>query len=384
MSGTKLFLAECPGCERAVRQNLREPLYPPKSGTLPEWQAARIQQLARLERSLEGLQIVKRERDVSLIALAQTRLECLRALDLDSIWQARCEGEGAAKGQADEVDMCIAVPPYAAGAAPASEAATSATAGENLPGPEGALAVSENLCRKVAEGTDLRADLAWIGQALAAHNSLRELHGCPPLQWSDDCAAAARLCADACAQQGTMQHSHCQEHGHGQNIFVGTAGSFSAAAAVRSWYDEVQNPGYVTGIEGSQAGTGHFTALVWLASTHVGLNVDSLGQGYIVANYAPAGNMDGSYLRNVPPLGSPMSQRLCARTEPATLVTSELTDEVESILNATPQDGIVAKVREHLRECGEAEISFKPAPGGFIRVRLLQPSGGATCMSASW
>merc|ERR1712032_1561801 len=127
-------------------------------------------------------------------------------------------------------------------------------------------------------------------------------------------------------------------------------------------------------------GTGHFTAVVWLATTHVGMNCDSLGKGFIVANYTPAGNMmpaDPHYLRNVLPLGTPMQTRrkTCARGKNVT--TSQLTDEVREILNSVPHEEIKAKVVSHLRAGGRVDIEFKPPPKGSIKVSSTERAEGA-------
>merc|ERR1712032_93353 len=134
-------------------------------------------------------------------------------------------------------------------------------------------------------------------------------------------------------------------------------------------------------------GTGHFTAVVWLATTHVGMNCDGLGKGFIVANYTPAGNMmpaDPHYLRNVLPLGTPMKTRLktCARRKNVT--TSRLTDEVWEILNSVPHEDIKAKVVNHLRAGGRVDLEFKPPPKGSIKATLHRKGGGRSSMHGTW
>jgi hypothetical protein len=64
------------------------------------------------------------------------------------------------------------------------------------------------------------------------------------------------------------------------------------------WYDEVQqydfnNPGF-------SMATGHFTQLVWKASTRLGIGYASEG-GYtvVVGLYNPAGNVKGQFPQNV-------------------------------------------------------------------------------------
>ena len=82
----------------------------------------------------------------------------------------------------------------------------------------------------------------------------------------------------------------------------------SGSDAVQSWYDEVLDPGYDFDGGGFSAGTGHFTQVVWVGSTHVGAARSRDGV-YVVANYLPAGNMMGSFPRNVLPPNSPIQKR---------------------------------------------------------------------------
>ena len=52
--------------------------------------------------------------------------------------------------------------------------------------------------------------------------------------------------------------------------------------------------------------TGHFTQVVWVGTTHVGLSASNCGN-FIFANYFPAGNMQGSFERNVFPANTKLS-----------------------------------------------------------------------------
>jgi hypothetical protein len=74
------------------------------------------------------------------------------------------------------------------------------------------------------------------------------------------------------------------------------------------WYDEVYSPGYDFNNHGFSSGTGHFTQVVWLGSTHMGAARSSNGEN-VVANYSPAGNMMGSFPQNVMPSKTPLQQR---------------------------------------------------------------------------
>lgn len=237
----------------------------------------------------------------------------------------------------------------------------------------------------VEKGLDLSGHGVWIAEALATHNRLRARHGAPPLEWSLDCAEKARLAADACATKNTLFHSHSHEYGHGQNAFCGTPGHYGAVDAVESWYSEYRTPGYP---KPGAAGTGHFTQLVWLETTHVGMSCDRQGKGFIVANYKPAGNMqppDPHYVKNVLPLGTRMQERPRLCLEPKDVTATSLTAEVEEILNSVPQEGIRQKVRAHLSSGrGSVLLEFKPPPKGSVKATLYQPTGGMAIMNASW
>ena len=51
---------------------------------------------------------------------------------------------------------------------------------------------------------------------LAAHNRLRQLHGVPPLEWSDDCTNDAQTAAQNCEAEGKMFHN--THENQGQNV----------------------------------------------------------------------------------------------------------------------------------------------------------------------
>ena len=147
-----------------------------------------------------------------------------------------------------------------------------------------------------------------IAMALEAHNSLRAMHGAPPLVWSDHCAFWAATCAIDNSQSGHMSHRfHRKEvdgvpFDQGQNIFWQSNKDFDDSEAVRKWYDEMTDPGYDFSTPSPQSGTGHFTQVVWKATSHVGMARSPCGL-FVVANYFPPGNLanPGEYEANVLP-----------------------------------------------------------------------------------
>ena len=83
------------------------------------------------------------------------------------------------------------------------------------------------------------------------------------------------------------------------------------SAAVQAWYDELHSPGYNFSTHQSP-GTGHFSQVVWMSTTHVGAARSRDGE-YVVANYAPPGNYLGEYASNVRPPSGYCSPRLAHR-----------------------------------------------------------------------
>eukprot|EP00656_Telonema_subtile_P010078 TRINITY_DN14811_c0_g1_i1.p1 TRINITY_DN14811_c0_g1~~TRINITY_DN14811_c0_g1_i1.p1 ORF type:complete len:356 (-),score=93.92 TRINITY_DN14811_c0_g1_i1:41-1108(-) len=115
---------------------------------------------------------------------------------------------------------------------------------------------------------------------LAAHNRLREQHGCAPLEWSDKCAKHAWKQAEACSKDGEAFYGHASKHDEGQNIYECQAPNETVEDAVRAWYAEGRDydwPGHTSDAR-------HFSQMLWRATTKVGAGVSADGK-YICANY---------------------------------------------------------------------------------------------------
>ncbi|VDL85212.1 unnamed protein product [Schistocephalus solidus] len=107
---------------------------------------------------------------------------------------------------------------------------------------------------------------------------MRELHGCPPLQYSNRLAKNAQSYAEYLAKRNLFNHSECKNYG--ENLIVRK------------------------GAEGILL-TGHFTQLIWKATEKVGFGFarsKDKRSAYIVAHYYPPGNYEKDYKKNVPPL----------------------------------------------------------------------------------
>ncbi|GMM36411.1 sterol-binding protein [Saccharomycopsis crataegensis] len=139
---------------------------------------------------------------------------------------------------------------------------------------------------------------------LSEHNVKRALHqGVGSLTWSSTLEAYAQAYADkySCPSNGALTHSGGD---YGENL----ASGYSNKGTVDAWYDEIKQYNYNS--PGFSESTGHFTQLIWKASTQLGCaykNCDNEWGTYVVCEYYPMGNIvvtgDTSYWsQNVPPL----------------------------------------------------------------------------------
>ncbi|NEW41470.1 secretion protein [Nocardia cyriacigeorgica] len=140
---------------------------------------------------------------------------------------------------------------------------------------------------------------------LDAHNNYRARHGSPAMSLTQDLVTRAGKCAQYYADKGTIDHSCPHKNGAGENLFMATGGTSDAVhnveVATQVWYDEIadydyNNPGFANN-------TGHFTQLVWKASTRLGVGFSTKNNKHIVvALYLEHGNVTGrsNFEQNVP------------------------------------------------------------------------------------
>ena len=136
-------------------------------------------------------------------------------------------------------------------------------------------------------------------QLLDAHNQERAEAGVPPLEWSDKLAREAREWADQLATQGRMTHADRDTRRMaGENLWMGTAGRFSAEDMVSTFTREKQYYRHRAFPDISTTGrwqdVGHYTQVVWRNSQQVGCAVAQNGEDdFLVCRYWPAGNWEG-------------------------------------------------------------------------------------------
>ena len=129
---------------------------------------------------------------------------------------------------------------------------------------------------------------------LTPHNRARAAVGVGAVTWSTKLQQFAERYAAQRAGDCRLQHSGGP---YGENIFWGSAGAdWKAADAVRSWVDEKQWYNYAANSCAARKVCGHYTQVVWRATTSIGCArvVCNSNRGvFITCNYEPRGNIVG-------------------------------------------------------------------------------------------
>lgn len=138
---------------------------------------------------------------------------------------------------------------------------------------------------------------------LASHNVARARFGVPAMGWSDQLSADALGHARYMASTGIYGHDRTpgRRKTSGENLWRGQRGLFSYDVMVGGMVEEARyfRPGVFP--DNSRTGewhdVGHYTQIVWPATTQVGCALaSSATTDYLVCRYSPAGNKDGVFL----------------------------------------------------------------------------------------
>lgn len=164
-----------------------------------------------------------------------------------------------------------------------------------------AVALGAGLCglaaaAGLAKAPDIK-DAAFQAEILAAHNTERRSLGIADLKWSHDLAGDAQDWADGLAKSGTLKHASLR--GQGESLWMGAAGRSAPASMVALWLAEKKN--YIPGgahpknsKTGNWADVGHYTAMVWSATTEIGCAIArNAAHDFLVCRYSPPGNVEG-------------------------------------------------------------------------------------------
>ena len=140
-------------------------------------------------------------------------------------------------------------------------------------------------------------DTGFISAILQTHNSYRDSLQEPSLVWSADLAKDALAWAQHLASINKGDHDMSIRGKEGENLWWGTANSFSYTDMVGMWGSEKRSfkydvfPNCTT--KRSEV-VGHYTQIVWKNTQSVGCALAGNGQtDFLVCRYGPAGNIVG-------------------------------------------------------------------------------------------
>lgn len=140
---------------------------------------------------------------------------------------------------------------------------------------------------------------------ITAHNKWRTAVAVPALKWSATLANTAQAWADNLKAKQACKPVHSKAAGLGENLFWASAMMYSdgtskmqavtPAQATDAWGNESKDYTYATNTCAAGKVCGHYTQLVWKATTEVGCGkaVCADNTQIWVCNYTPAGNYVG-------------------------------------------------------------------------------------------
>ncbi|MDZ4306413.1 CAP domain-containing protein [Allopontixanthobacter sp.] len=137
---------------------------------------------------------------------------------------------------------------------------------------------------------------------LHAHNSERVRVGAVPLQWNAKLAADAKQWADHLAQRGRLEHASYEQRAKaGENLWMGSAGYYSAETMIGGFIDERKDfrPGKFPDVSrtGKWQDVAHYTQVIWHDTREVGCAVSrDATNDFLVCRYLPVGNWIGQQI----------------------------------------------------------------------------------------
>jgi hypothetical protein len=129
-------------------------------------------------------------------------------------------------------------------------------------------------------------------KCLQAHNDARKAYGSASLTWNAALANEAKQYADLSPKRLPR---HSGKKGQGENLYWSSVTQNDCANAVAAYMRESKNYNNNRIPEGNFAGYGHYTQVLWKATTEVGCGQSG---GTSVCRYTKAGKMRGKTLQN--------------------------------------------------------------------------------------
>ena len=137
---------------------------------------------------------------------------------------------------------------------------------------------------------------------LADHNLRRKNHKVDPLEIDHEIEKIAQNYSETLAEAQSTDYSGNEYNGEklGENIYRGTNLTINGDEVSSLWYSEINN--YNFSSPGFSSSAGHFTQIVWKATTKIGCGASCNNGTFcvVVCNYYPKGNTnDEDFAQNV-------------------------------------------------------------------------------------
>ncbi|KAI4890044.1 hypothetical protein NFI96_014715, partial [Prochilodus magdalenae] len=202
------------------------------------------------------------------------------------------------------------------------------------------------------------ADESYKAKFLESHNEYRKKHGAPEVTYNEELCSTAQKWADHLLSIKTLQHSETDD---GENVYYSWSSSpkkLTGAEAVESWYSEIKD--YDFSKPGFQSGTGHFTQVVWKATTEIGLGFATDGKAvFVVGQYRTAGNITnaGYYEKNVLPLGSEYNAKSDSKPQPANAKSDSIKPQ-PAVADESYKAKFLESHNEYRKKHGAPEVTY--------------------------
>lgn len=158
------------------------------------------------------------------------------------------------------------------------------------------------------QNANLNLNIKWNATVVAAKlNTIRYYHSVPAVAIDPDLNLIAQSWADELIHANAFYHS---SNRYGENLAMASSSaepfdySIYILNAIDAWYREIKDYNFSISSPGFSIKTGHFTALVWKATTSIGVGAaySPLTKKIIICmNFNPPGNVQGQFSRNVFP-----------------------------------------------------------------------------------
>ncbi|KAG0284059.1 hypothetical protein BGZ96_011556 [Linnemannia gamsii] len=163
--------------------------------------------------------------------------------------------------------------------------------------------------------TPMKITDVYSDSVLVAHNRPRVQYGAKPLTWSPELYTSTLQYAKLCKFASSDSRGK-----YGENLYATTTRVANVAQAVNSWMAQAPNYNYNNPVFSSNTGkcsqkdykhvgehNRGFTQVVWKSSTQVACAQAACAAGTIysqastitICRYAPPGNMQGQFAKNV-------------------------------------------------------------------------------------